>query len=287
MDEDLTAPLVALGLRTIEARAYLALVQHGPATAAEVADSAAVSRPKVYEALKVLEREGLCMANGHKVARYRAVPPSVALPEVSRRREQARATETRHDEDLVHRLLARLPSDAAVESEGTSDGYMVAKVGSDETLEMLEDITRRARSQLDLVLGSPQVVPPAVGLRPQIDALRRGVNVRAILDNALLDVRAEYEQLSEAGAETRWLAGVPLRLVLRDSGVEGVVALVAQAGDGVLATTVGIKHPELAAPFQVLFNRQWRLAKPRAEDRGRSRRASKRCDPANHHTETE
>jgi len=50
--------------------------------------------------------------------------------------------------------------------------------------------------------------------------------------------------------------------VLRDSGAEGLVALVATLGDTVVATSVGIRHPELATPFQVLFNRQWRQAAP-------------------------
>src|SRR5579871_111651 len=165
MDDELTEQLVLLGLRRIEARAYLALVRHGTATAAEVADSAAVSRPKVYEALKVLEREGFCLTQGHNVARYQAVAPAIALAELGRRRQQARAAASKRDEELTRSLLATLPAQTDADWGGPSDGYMVATVGGDKMLAMFEEITQRARSQLDVVLGSPQIAPPIVGLK--------------------------------------------------------------------------------------------------------------------------
>jgi sugar-specific transcriptional regulator TrmB len=154
VEDRLTEELVSLGLRANEARAYLALVRHGPVSAAEVADAAGITRPKVYESLKNLERIGFCIPDGAGVSRYQAVPPALAISELLRRREESRLDAERRDQETANKLLDSLPSGAET-SEGGADGYMTAVVGRDDMLELFRRIASRAEHQFYIVLGSP------------------------------------------------------------------------------------------------------------------------------------
>jgi sugar-specific transcriptional regulator TrmB len=271
----LTEELVSLGLRTNEARAYLALVRHGPVTAAEAADAAGISRPKVYESLKSLERIGFCLPYSSGVLRYQAVPPAIAIPELLRRREQSRLEAEKRDEETASRVLASLPSDAEA-TKGGADGYMTAVVGRDDMLELFRGIASRAEHQFDIVLGIPQIEPPEAGVQTQLALLERGVRIRIVYDSNLPDVLEAYQVLLAHGAQIRKLRSAPLRLALRDSGEEAGVALLAGSGAEYHAASVRIIHSELVAPFQMLFNRQWRQAAPVSfkKPRGRGHRAA-------------
>jgi sugar-specific transcriptional regulator TrmB len=274
VEDRLTEELVSLGLRANEARAYLALVRHGPVTAAEVADAAGISRPKVYESLKSLERIGFCLPYSSGVSRYQAVPPALAISELLRRREQGRLEAEKRAQETASRVLAALPSDAEANDSG-ADGYMTAVVGRDDMLELYRGIASRAEHSLDIVLGSPQIEPPETGMQTHLALLERGGRIRMIYDSNLPDVLEAYEALLANGAQIRKLRSAPLRLALRDSGGEGAVALLARSGDEYHAASVRLIHSELVAPFQMLFNRQWRqaspvsLKKPRGRGRGR------------------
>jgi HTH-type transcriptional regulator, sugar sensing transcriptional regulator len=270
VEDRLTEELVSLGLRANEARAYLALVRHGPVSAAEVADAAGISRPKVYESLKSLERIGFCLPYSAGAARYQAVPPSLAISELLRRREQSRLEGEKHDRQTAARLLSELPGEPDG-SGGGANGYMTAVVGREDMLEMFRGIASRAEHQLDIVLGSPQIEPPETGMQTQLEALERGVKIRIVYDSNLPDVVKAYQPLLTKGAQVRKLASAPLRLALRDSGGEGLVALVARSGADYHAASVRIIHSELVAPFQILFNRQWRQASPISSTKSRRR----------------
>jgi hypothetical protein len=122
----------------------------------------------------------------------------------------------------------------------------------------------------------PQVEPPETGMQTQLAALERGVRMRIIYDSNLPDVLDQYADVLANGAQIRRLESAPLRLALRDSGGEGLVALVARSWSEYHAASVRIIHAELVAPFQMLFNRQWRQATPVAPEnpRRRGRRAA-------------
>jgi sugar-specific transcriptional regulator TrmB len=261
VEDRLTEQLVSLGLRPNEARAYLALVRHGPVSAAEVADAAGITRPKVYESLKSLERIGFCLPYSSGVSRYQAVPPELALSELLRRREQARVEAEKRDQATAEKVLSALPDEAGA-TGGGADGYMAAVVGQEDMLELFRGLATRAEHQLDIVLGSPQIEPPETGLELQLGALSRGVKLRIVYDSSLTDIGEYHNALITHGAEIRQLESAPLRLALRDSGGEGLVALVARSGAEYHAAGVRILHAELVAPFQLLFNRQWRQAAP-------------------------
>jgi HTH-type transcriptional regulator, sugar sensing transcriptional regulator len=250
--------LVDLGLTSKEARAYLTLLWLAPATAAEIADAAGIARPKVYEALKSLEQRGFCYVRGDRVARYHAVGPDTAVPEWAQRREHERRISTQRDERLVGGLLKALPRGR--DDDAIDDRYMHAKVGVDRTLEMLVDVVGRAESRLDIVVSTPVIQPRGQWNRSELRALERGVGIRVIYAAELVDDPERYGPVLDRGAEVRASSNLPLKMIVRDNGAEAVVSLVDTSDGELVATSVSVQHPELAAPFQLLFNRQWRQA---------------------------
>jgi HTH-type transcriptional regulator, sugar sensing transcriptional regulator len=251
--------LLDLGLSTREARAYVALLRHAPATAAELADAAGISRPKVYEALKSLEQRGFCTARGGRVSRFHPVDPEVALSEWTRRREQQRRMATQRDDRLVGELVKTLPVPERA-SPGADGRYMHARIGVESTLDMFAGVTGRAQHRLDIIVTEPVIQERSAWNVNETAALRRGVSLRVIYSPELIADRARYEAIVAAGAEVRCSDDLPLKMVVRDDGAEATVSLVADSDGDLVATSVGIGHPDLAAPFQLLFNRQWRHA---------------------------
>lgn len=251
-----------LGLKTNEIKAYMAMLQHGAGTAAEIADTAGVNRPKVYEALKSLEQRGFCMSTGDTVKRYRPVDPESAVTDWVRRRTLERSAANRREEELAQTLFDLLP-EPALDDGPAVDAYMRAGVGADATVAMFGAVARRSALQLDVVITSPQIEDPRRAHEHELLALSRGVRVRMIYDRTLLEEQQDrHVRLAAAGAELRVATEPPLKLTLRDNGAEALISLVSRSAEETTATTVAVLHPELSAPFQIMFNRQWRLAQP-------------------------
>src|SRR5436305_2900732 len=109
----LVESLSELGLTPNQSRAYVALLEHGAATATEIALRARVPRPKIYDVLQSLERFGLCASGGgDRVARWEAVAPEAAIPDWIRRREQERRGQAERDQALATELVRSLPRPA-------------------------------------------------------------------------------------------------------------------------------------------------------------------------------
>lgn len=81
---ELAAGLAEFGLGQYEARAYVALLSGGTATAGELAYRAEIPRTKVYPVMMRLERKGLATVGGQKPVTCSAVPPSESLEEAIR-----------------------------------------------------------------------------------------------------------------------------------------------------------------------------------------------------------
>ncbi|RNJ73348.1 MAG: TrmB family transcriptional regulator [Thaumarchaeota archaeon S14] len=76
--------MAEFGLGQYEARAYVALLSGGTATAGELAYRAEIPRTKVYPVMMRLERKGLATVGGQKPVTCSAVPPSESLEEAIR-----------------------------------------------------------------------------------------------------------------------------------------------------------------------------------------------------------
>jgi sugar-specific transcriptional regulator TrmB len=257
---ELQDALVELGLTPNQSRVYLALLDGGPATAAEAAARAAVPRPKVYEALQSLERYGFCAARGDRVARYEAVPAEAALAEWVLRREHERRLAGERDEHLRSELVRTLPHPP--DGRGAPPPpFMEALIGQPRVAEMFEQLVVSARRQLDIVMAEPIVQPRPRWNRLETEALARGVSVRVLYTTETARDPERYLALVRAGGQGRVTDRLVLKLALAD-GEQALIVLRDESARRAEITAVRVTHPDLVSPLQLLFGREWRRARP-------------------------
>jgi sugar-specific transcriptional regulator TrmB len=79
MPEKLAANLVKIGLSEIEAKTYVALLDHYKLSAKELAQITGIFRTQIYDVLKTLIKKGYCTEILDSVKKYVAVDPELAL----------------------------------------------------------------------------------------------------------------------------------------------------------------------------------------------------------------
>ena len=263
-DESVLDSLNELGLTLNQSRVYLALLRHGPSTATEIALRASVPRPKIYDVLQSLEGYGFCSQGTDRVARWTPVSAHIALPDFARSREQERRAQDRRDSELVEALAAELPEPTPVPSLQETP-MIEALIGLPRISEAFEDLVREATRSLEITQAQPMVQAPERWNVLESEAIERGVDVRVLYTPEVASDARRYIGLVAAGGEGRISNNLALKLAISD----GEVALVAlrdpaftsgDAGDGLMAIRIG--QPDLIAPLQMLFRREWRYATP-------------------------
>ncbi|HKO25996.1 MAG TPA: helix-turn-helix domain-containing protein [Solirubrobacteraceae bacterium] len=264
-EAEATRLLTELGLTVNEARVYLALLRcFDSPTAAEAATAAGVPRPKVYEALQALEGRGFSKSVGGRVRRFIPVEPETALRGWLSHREHERAEMSERDQNRVEALGRLLPAPASGAGAQVAD-FIGAISGQVPTTEALDDLVSRARRTLDIMLQPPFVQPRPRWNVLEVEALERGVEVRAIYTPAGLEDPRRYQDIVRYGGRVRMLAHLPMKLMVRDRD-EALISL-RDIGTGAQSvTTVAVRHPDLVAPLTTLFEQQWRKARALPRD---------------------
>jgi sugar-specific transcriptional regulator TrmB len=249
--------LVEVGLTLNEARCYLALLNTGPATAAELAKVSGVPRPKVYATLKSLEQRSFSYPSADQVTKFRPVDPELALAELTRSREHERRLADERDRQLRSELVSVLPPppEQPVEERGE-----IMRLTGSRGSTIYEQMIESAERRVDIVHGLPMLQESSHFNQFEVAAAKRGVQLRVLFPDVELAVEHRYGEIAEAGGEVRVARGAPLKLLIRDR-VEAMVAL-RNPGDPLHPTCVAISHADLVAPLQLLFSREWRPAKP-------------------------
>ena len=269
-----TRLLTELGLTVNEARVYLALLRSESPTAAEAATAAGVPRPKVYEALQALEGRGFSKSIGGRVRRFVGVDPDSALRGWLSHREHERAEMSERDQIRVETLGRLLPAPAAEAGRQVAD-FIEAISGQVPTSKALDDLVSRARQTLNIMLQPPFVQPRPRWNVMEVEALERGVQVRAIYTPHALEDARRFEDILRHGGQARILAQLPMKLMVRDQE-EALISL-RDAGNGAQSvTTVAVRHPDLVAPLITLFEQQWKRARALPRDMQPRRTASRR-----------
>jgi HTH-type transcriptional regulator, sugar sensing transcriptional regulator len=258
-EAEATRLLTELGLTVNEARVYLALLRFESQTAAEAAAAARVPRPKVYEALHALEGRGFSKSIGGRVRRFIPVEPESALRGWLSHREHERAEMSERDQIRVEALGRLLPAPASQAGTQVAD-FIEAISGQVPTTGALDDLVSRATQTLEIMLQPPFVQPRPRWNVLEVEALERGVKVRAIYTPQALEDPRRFEDIARHGGQVRTLAQLPMKLMVRDHE-EALISL-RDAGTGAQSvTTVAVRHPDLVAPLTTLFEQQWKKAR--------------------------
>jgi sugar-specific transcriptional regulator TrmB len=104
--------LQLLRLTFYEAKTYLALVKNGPLKGSEIGFLSDVPRPKVYGALRLLERKGLVRITPSNPQIFRAVSPLAAL--------KAKADELVNQAAFTRRIIQKLAEEHELTKQGNN-----------------------------------------------------------------------------------------------------------------------------------------------------------------------
>jgi sugar-specific transcriptional regulator TrmB len=200
--EEATEVLQQLGLKEYEAQCFVGLSRLSTGTAKRLSEITDVPRTRVYDAVRVLEAQGLVEIQHSSPQRFRAVP----LEE---------ATETLRDqyETRVDRLGNALRAAGEIESEGEDPVQEVwALSGSDAIANRADQLVTNAGEEVVLVLGDDSLLTDE--LIATVDGLDDGVDVLVGAVNESLEAQI-HESLPRA---TTFVSGLEW---LRPQGESG------------------------------------------------------------------
>jgi sugar-specific transcriptional regulator TrmB len=260
--------LKQIGLTTYESEAYLALLSKRMMTAEEISERTSVPITRVYGTLEQLMQKGFTKIVQGRPKRFHAVSPEQAKREYVTHLRQSFETELLTiDETLRH--LQRQVEPMYVESH--------LQVKAEELLEPLADLRTMERRTIDYVRGAKDEVLISTALfswLPKIritlrDAVKRGVNVRVLMQLGDSQVRNHLGELSKLGMRIRespdpWH---PVRGTLVDDGDLVFVIWAAEEAERhwnpIVYTPNHTKNPGLIRIFRESFLFRW--ANSRAE----------------------
>lgn len=240
--------LRALGIDEEQERVYRQLVSAGPAHAGDMAAALGRDTGDVASALDVLTVTGLASRDGD---RYLAAPPDIALRAllVSRRDELGRA-ET---------AMAELAELFRAQESGRSVRDLVEVVtGVDGVRQRFAQLQSGAAGDLRAFVRTKPMAVPAAQNHAEVEAVRRGVRYRVVVEKAVLaepGLLAHAEESLAAGEEIRVVPTLPLRMIIAD-GELGLVPLSSVGEPGAI-----VVHPSgLLDALIALFELTWERA---------------------------
>jgi HTH-type transcriptional regulator, sugar sensing transcriptional regulator len=255
MERDrLVEQLSRLGLTSYQARAYLALTGRDSFTAAQVARLAGLPRQRIYDVLDSLVEAGLAATRPGRVVKYSAADPKTAVDGLL----------------VAHRQqLADLEEGASAIAEELAAAYHAGQEHTDplEYIEVLRDpgainarfdeIQASVKKEILVFTKPPYAKPPQENVEGL--AVARSHMARGMYEFSLFDDPAATEgvrQFIEAGEESRFVAELPLKLVIVDETTVmfGMQDPVAGRSD---LTIVVVEHPSLARVLRMAFNAYW------------------------------
>ncbi|WP_254544879.1 TrmB family transcriptional regulator [Halomarina pelagica] len=195
--EDAVEVLQQLGLKEYEARCFVGLSRLRSGTAKQLSEMTEVPRTRVYDAIRMLEAQGLVEIQHSSPQQFRAVP----LEE---------ATETLRDqyEARVERLHDALDTVEIVDTDDESPVQQVwAMTGRDAIENRTNDLVEEATDEIVLVLGDESLLTADL-----IDTLNEVGNGVDLLIGALTETLQDRIQAAVPDATTfisglEWLHG--------------------------------------------------------------------------------
>jgi len=261
--------LERLGLSPAEAQVYLALINNGRSLGATaLAQATGVQRTTVYPILTSLAQKGIVEAEAGYGSHFTAVRPNEAFPLlIARQREELLQRERLVEKELIQRK--RLAEDLARQLESLADP--TSNNGEPELIQVLRDprvcaerfnrLQLEAQREIHIFVKAP-ILNPSYSNPTQRRAMRRGVQVRALYERAILDapeIKPYLFRWIAAGEEARVYDGeLPHKLAIFDR--QNILIPLVPPG-GRLGKILFIRHPQLAASLGMLFEFLWEGAK--------------------------
>lgn len=203
MSENLIDKLKELGFNTYEAKVYVALLKHHPATGYEISKESGVPQARAYDTLKALESSNVVVAIGGKPVTYMPIRPDELLDRWERSFKGS-----------IGYLREALPSlaDETVEP-------VINMRGEESIFKHATELIRNAKKSVFVEMWQVDAERLAQPLR---EAQARGVDVKIVgYDNCIIDGIDVYQHsaIEHSLMSGRWL-------ILSADSTEGMVSTV-------------------------------------------------------------
>lgn len=196
-DEAVTM-LQQLGLKEYEAKCFVALSRVPKATAKEISEIADVPRTRVYDAIRVLEAEGLTEVQHTSPQQFRAVPLEEAIDTL---RDQYEAR--------MERLQNALDKIGSVESDAESSPHEVWSLSGRSAIEnRTQQLVDEADGEVVIVLGRDSTLSD--GLCDRLNAAAtdgRNVVIGTPTDQAWTEIQSQVPNAEVFVSGLEWLHG--------------------------------------------------------------------------------
>ena len=253
------------GLSPYEARAFLTVVTLGPMAPSDIAQQAAVPRPRIYDVLRSLVQKGVLMERSGKPAIYAPVEPSEAIGNLLKTIE---ADTLRHLEDkrrTVRDLAAQLSGVyAKTRHLKLEEGKVWFTQRNTAFIATYAEALRDCEK--DVLIASTSLTPPEKEVLAAVrSALGKGVSVRVVrqvTEQWTLEDLERYEKYIKAGSQVRYLdrREIPLRFMIFDDR-DVILVFPAESGSETLEA-LWLRIPQLARILHQHFEELWTKATP-------------------------
>ena len=266
--------LVKFGLTTYESKCYMTLLGQSSLTAIEVAKTAGIPRPKVYETLESLINKGLCRTFPDRVNRYSAVSPSFLKKELDK---SLKAMHTEIEQKTKKLNLIKKEGDEILESllplfiEGRNRNNPVNYIEIIKNSEMIKErytkLANEAQNEI-LLFSKPPYDTPTKELSHQSDkvtsTLKKNVSFRSIYE--IHDTKAmnqlfynHVKSKKENCLTYRVIEKLPMKMAIFDTKTV-LLAMEDPVSNCLSLTTQIIEHQGLASGLKILFEVMWERA---------------------------
>ena len=187
-----------LGLKEYEARAFVALSRCDSGTAKEISEISEVPRTRVYDAIRVLEQQGLVEVQQSTPKQFRAVTPDEAV----RILEQQYAEKIASFHDAITDMA---PVDDADPPEPTYDVWALS--GGTAITSRTHELIKNATDEAILIIGHASVFTEELADKLQATA-NTGVNVAigAVTEELAEEIRTDLSGVNVFVSGLDWLA---------------------------------------------------------------------------------
>ncbi len=209
--------LASLGISEAEERVYRWILEHPGASASDVARALSLGPRKTQGLLESIEAMGLVTHSPERSRRYLPSAPDIALGALFLQQQKA-LLETQH-------TIQELQEQANSVQNHDEHKQMVELITSrDAERQILEQMDRTVENEFITLMRAPmrvsQLNRPAEEDHPgQIEALKRGVRYRTVIESGLMAIPSVVQSIRSdmaVGEEVRVAPELPLKLVLAD-----------------------------------------------------------------------
>ena len=224
-NEEKVETLTQLGLTLNQARAYLALLQSGPAAAKKLSEAAKITRQDIYRVMPTLEQVGIVERLISSPTVYEATPIQQGTRILLERKTAEHNELRRKTRELVRIVKKSSANQEFVES----DALLVMIPGKEAIIQKIGEALQKTKRSIEVVTSRKRFSPAIFKFRDNYtNALERGVRIRVATEKPVAEkaVCEIVERLMENGGfEVKCFSDVPPAVVSIFDGREASVTL--------------------------------------------------------------